>query len=224
MMKVIFPILVLFFWASCSQKEPKKTSEQLELILLGFRENIDTNDFSKLENDLSKFGSQKYFLYNGTDTLIVKSCSYLNDIGEPILPVTCSYYKKQISTSMKSQLDFFINYVKPLTNGELVKKRPVETYCDEFGGWIVIYTGKDNIKRHFVFDCYGLPDSIHHLCNNLNFYGPDIAKSNRPFETYINTDSIVQSSYKILENDFIKRRPRNHATLKFAPPQERDMQ
>lgn len=140
-MKVILPILVFFFLASCKQKESNKSPEQLELILLGFFEKIDTNDFSKLKSDLSKFGAQKYFLYKCTDSLTVKSCSYLNDFGEPVLPVTCNYYKKPISPYMKSQFD-----------------------------------------------------------------------------------SIVQSSYKILENDFIKRRPKNPVIVKYTKPEEKDSQ
>jgi hypothetical protein len=221
-MKFKFIILLLIILSACRQKNSEKTSEQIELILLGFFENIDTTEESKLRVDLSKFGSQKYFKYDGSDSLLVKSCTYLDEItGEPNLPVECKYYKKAITPEVKSKFDFFIKFVRPLTNGELIRPRPKEYYCDLFGGWIVIYTGKDNIKRHFVFDCYGLPDSIHHLCNNLNFYGTDTAKSIRPIETSINTDSIVQSSYKILESDFINRRPKNPTTIKFTPPKER---
>ncbi len=203
---LIIAVISLF---SCRQKDIEQPEEQLELILLGLPQEFDTANLWKL-------GSQKYFRYNGSDSLIVKSCTYLNDVGEPILPVECNYYKKVITTVRKYQFDYFIQYVKQLENGELIKKRPKDVYCDIFGGWIAIYTGKDRLKKHFVFDCYGLPDSIEQLCNSLHLNGPDTGKSVRQIDIDVNTDSIVQNSYKILEKEFIKLRPKR--IIKFTSP------
>jgi hypothetical protein len=210
-MRLALIIILLLSLTTCRQTETNTTSEQLELILVGLPQNFDTNDLSKL-------GSQKYFSFNGTDSLFVKSCTYIDErTGEPILPVTCNYYKKAISPLAKSQFDFFQKYLKPIENGELIKKRPEEVYCDLFGGWIAIYTGTDNSKKYFVFDCYGLPDCIRDLCSNLNHYGLDTPLLYLPSKTFINTDSIVQTVQKILDKEFAKRRPKSH--LKFIRPE-----
>lgn len=209
-MKTILAILILLSLSAC-QQNPAIETEKLELILLGLPQDFDTAN-------LSKAGSQKYFCYNNSDSIVVKSCTYLDEkTGEPILPVKCTYYKKAVTPTQKSQFNFFIKYIKHLENGELIKSRPDETYCDLFGGWIAIYTDKYNQKKYFVFDCYGLPDSIHKLCNDLIFCDLDSTNSIRTIDV-INTDSIVGSTYKILKNDFIRRESKNRS-LKFISPE-----
>ncbi len=205
-MKLLLPLLFLFSLYSCQPRPSSQTTEQLELILLGIPQNFDTAS-------VFKFGAQKYFKFNSSDTLLVKTCSYLNEhTGEPKLPVVCNYYNTSLTPEQKENFAFLINYVKPLPTGELIKNKPAESNCDLFGGWVLIYTNTVKVKKYFLFDCNALPKQIHELCTELNTTEED--KIYTPFNNIsVNTDSIVASAYKLLEKDFLENAPKS--VIKF---------
>lgn len=209
-MKLLLSLLFLFSISSCQPKLSIQNSEQLELILLGIPQNFDTAT-------VFRFGAHKYFCFNGSDTLLVKTCSYLNEnTGEPKLPVVCNYYNTSITTKQKENLAFLLNYIKPLTTGELIKHKPAESNCDLFGGWVLIYTNTENVKKYFLFDCNGLPTKIHELCTYLNSIVVAEKMYNRLENTTVNTDSIVATTQQILKKEFLKNKPKS--SIKFMAP------
>ena len=197
-------ILYLFVLMSC-YRENKQTiaKEKLELILLGIPENFDTAD-------LTKMGVQKYFCYDGRDSIAVKSCTYINNkTGEVIIPVKCNYYSLKLSKNQKHNFDFFINYTTTLSSGELIKNKNENCHCDLFGGWMAIHTDKNGNKRHFLFDCCNLPDSISDLCDELRTAALDNSQKSVKIGITINSDSIVYLSTKALAKEFKARREKN---------------
>lgn len=201
--------LIFLILISC-QRENRETipKDKLELILLGVPEILDTSDLTKL-------GIQKYFYFDGKDSVTVKSCTYIDDrTGEIIQPMKCSYYTLKLDKEQQSNFDFFIKYTRTLPPGELIKNRNNECYCDLFGGWIAIHTDKNGIKKHFLFDCCNLPDSIHDLCEGLHGVGLDSNSISIKTGITINTDSIVFGSTKILAKEFKTRREK-YPAVKF---------
>ena len=193
---------------SC-HREKRQTipKDKLELILLGIPELIDTTD-------LTKMGVQKYFYFDGKDSITVKSCTYLDDrTGEAIVPVKCNYYSLKLNQEQQANFTYFINYAKTLHSGELVKDRKDECFCDLFGGWMAIHTDKNGSKKYFLFDCCNLPDSIHNLCNGLHGAGLDTNSISIKTSIIINTDSIVSFSKKILAKEFKARREKYPAVI-----------
>lgn len=201
--------LIFLILVSC-HRENRQTilKDKLELILLGVPELIDTSDLTKL-------GVQKYFYFDGKDSVTVKSCTYIDDkTGEVIIPVKCDYYSLKLNKNQQHNFDFFINYTTTLPSGELIKNKNENCYCDLFGGWIAIHTDKNGNKKHFLFDCCNLPDSIHDLCNGLRGAGIDSNSISTKTGITINTDSIVFKSTKILAKEFKARREK-YPAIKF---------
>ncbi len=201
----IFLLIALTILSSISCKgdnKKKLSKETMELVLVGFPEQLDVDNITKM-------GAQAYFCYEKTDTISIKSCSYLNDItGEPIVPVTCEYGKLRLKQEQKDQFDYFINLAKTTPSGELNTEPNKECYCDLFGLWLAIYTSEYNSKKYYIFDCCNIPDSVYSLCSQLHWLKVNGSLPNRLNNIFISTDSIVDVATGVLSNEIKKRRER----------------
>lgn len=200
---------------SCGHVKEKDNYEHLELLVLGIAQNVDTIGFSDyVLNYISRAGAEKYFSYHFEDSIQLKLCKQRDNFGEIIYPFNCDYYLQPAGHEIKSKMRFFANYVENLKSGKLIPDRLEDYNCCVFGGWLAIYTNKLNERKYFIFDCYGLPDSIHALCIELNSHSKINTSTFKKVTNNINTDSIVQSSLKYLEKDLRELMPKHPQKFK----------
>jgi hypothetical protein len=219
--RIQFIILSACFFA-CSPDHKIQPSEQLELLKWGLPEHIDTALlFSNFDTYFQNHkGLDFYMQYQvGKDSVLLKKCETINDMGEPMYPVLAKYGHKKIDPDLLANLNFLRSYLPQKPTGELILNKG-EYYCDMFGLWIAIYTARNGHKKYFLFDCYGLPDSLYNLCQQINPWQPDSTIVRFEPKTTINTDSLANLAHDVLKPEFEARyaKFRTKATLKFEPP------
>ena len=196
-------ILLLFVNAGC-HSNVKKPDNKIELIRLGLIENLKNSE------DTSNLGAECYFNYDqNSDSIIAKVCGISStDFG--IYPTGCHYFYQPITDAYKQQFNFLIDHLRPLKNGKIIDFSKYDKRahsCDEFGVWMAIITDSLDQRHYFIFNCIDIPGPIHDLCWGL-FSQALKNKNDTLTGKYINTDSIVQSSFKLLHKDFEELNPK----------------
>ncbi len=220
--KLIQFILLNVSLFSCSPEHKVQPIEQIELLKWGLPEHLDT---ALLFSDgVAYFQDHKgldfYMQYQvGKDSVLLKKCETINDMGEPMYPVLAKYGHKKVDPELLANLNFVRSYLPQKLTGELILNKG-EYYCDMFGLWIAIYTAKNGHKKYFLFDCYRLPDSLYNLCHQLNPWQTDSTFIRFEPKTTMNTDSLANFVHVVLKPEFEARyaKFKTKATLKFEPP------
>lgn len=215
-------VLLSFCFFACSPDGKIQPQEQIELLKWGLPEHLDT---ALLFSDgVAYFQDNKgldfYMQYQvDKDSLLLKKCETINDMGEPIVPVLAKYGHKKLDPDLLANLNFLRTYLPQKTSGELILNKG-EYYCDMFGLWIAIYTAKNGHKKYFLFDCYGLPDSLYNLCQQINPWQTDSTFIRFEPKTTMNTDSLANFVHVALKPEFEARyaKFKTKTTLKFEPP------
>jgi len=211
-MRDILLISTLLIFISCQSNLTVETKEQLELIRIGLPEKIDSTNFIEI-------GAELYIKFDNADSIFMRVCENQGtNIDLPNKPPKCINLSQGISKETQSYYKYFLEFIRNRESGELMINKPDNYSCDIIGLWVARYTINSKSK-YFLFDCYGLPDSIKFLCSEY-FQNESILTAISDNNLSINSDSIAHIAYENLKNEFKLRQEKASTTLKFIPPKE----
>lgn len=203
---------------SCNRSADKTTKSKIEIIKIGPPQYIDTADFSKI-------GGLIYVSYEeDSDSALFKTCMMKELIEQGTYPsdsLTAKYFYVALLDSQRTKFNYFINYLKPLSDGRLPStyRDPEKIGCNLLGTWMAILTNSLGERHYFNFPIYNLPKEIETLCESIYITSYQSMNSSGISYRHINTDSIVEATLKLKSMDSIELAPRIKSKLKFTPPE-----
>jgi hypothetical protein len=212
---LLLMITLLLF--SCAQPGSEPPGSRIEIIRLGAPQYLDTSNTGKI-------GGVIYALYEeGCDSILLKSCMMRELFKFGIYPsdsLTATYFYHYAEDSFKEQLNYFINYLKPLKDGRLPGNyRSMNNIgCNLLGTWLAILTDSAGNRQYYNFSTHNLPAPVMAVCHQVYMLGiPGPAKQAINY-CDINTDSIVTAVLKLPSMDSIELIRKQGPYLRFTPP------